>query len=203
MKSVSAPAIRGRPRQFDRDAALDAATRLFWARGFAGTSMSDLLSAMHINAPSLYAAFGDKRALFEASVDHYQAGCGSFAARALVEEPTARQSIERLLREAARIFTDAALPHGCMIVCSAINCSEGDEQIRLSLQERRKLSERMIRKRIERGVADGDVESGPDVGSLASFIMTVFEGMSIQARDGASKKTLDAVASRCMQAWPG
>jgi TetR/AcrR family transcriptional regulator, copper-responsive repressor len=202
MKNTSATSTRGRPRQFDREKALAAAMRLFWERGFAGTSMSDLQSAMNINPPSLYAAFGDKRALFEASIDHYQAGCGSFAVRALAEEITARAAIERLLREAAQIFSDPALPHGCMVVCSAINGTPDDEPIQLSLQKKRKQSEQMIRKRIERGVADGDVPADCDAVSLASYVTTVFQGLSIQARDGANRKTLDAVVKRSMQAWP-
>jgi AcrR family transcriptional regulator len=202
MKHASATPVRGRPRQFDREAALDAATRLFWERGFAGTSMSDLQSAMKINAPSLYAAFGDKRALFEASVENYQVGCGSFAGRALLEENTARAAIERLLREAARTFSDPALPHGCMVVCSALNLPESDDGVRLFLQERRKQSERMIRKRIERGISDGDLARDTDAAALAGFVTTVFQGLSIQARDGAGRKALEAVVSRCMMAWP-
>jgi AcrR family transcriptional regulator len=202
MKHVSAAPVRGRPRQFDREAALDAATRLFWERGFAGTSMSDLQSAMKINAPSLYAAFGDKRALFEASVDHYQEGCGAFAARALLEEQTAKQAIERLLREAARTFTDPALPHGCMVVCSALNLPEHDDGVRVLLQDRRKQSEHMIRNRIERGMAEGDLAPGTDGAALAGFVTTVFQGLSIQARDGASRKTLEAIVARSMLAWP-
>jgi AcrR family transcriptional regulator len=202
MKSVSATSARGRPRQFDRDLALDAATRLFWERGFAGTSMSDLQAAMKINAPSLYAAFGDKRALFEASVDYYQSGCGSFAARALLEEQTAKQAIERLLREAARTFTDPALPHGCMVVCSALNLPEQDDGVRVLLQDRRKQSESMIRKRIERGITEGDLLAGTDGAALAGFVTTVFQGLSIQARDGATRKDLEAIAARSMRAWP-
>jgi TetR/AcrR family transcriptional regulator, copper-responsive repressor len=202
MKNTLATPARGRPRQFDREKALAAAMRLFWERGFAGTSMSDLQSVMNINAPSLYAAFGDKRALFEASVDHYQTSCGAFAVRALAEQHTARAAVERLLREAAQIFSDPALPHGCMVVCAAINCSADDEPVQLSLQKRRKQSEQMIRKRIERGVADGDVPATWDAAALASFVTTVFQGLSIQARDGGSRKTLDAVVTRSMQAWP-
>jgi AcrR family transcriptional regulator len=201
-QNVSAKAPRGRPRQFDRDAALDAATRLFWERGYAGTSLTELLAAMNINAPSLYAAFGDKRALFEASVDHYQAGCGSFAGRALAEEKTARAAIERLLREAAQVFSDPTVPHGCMVVCSALNLPRDEEDIRLSLQKRRKLSEQMIRKRIERGLADGELPADCDAAALTSYIATVFQGLSIQARDGADRKTLDAVVTRCLTAWP-
>jgi TetR/AcrR family transcriptional regulator, copper-responsive repressor len=202
MKNTSATSTRGRPRKFDREKVLAAAMRLFWEHGFAGTSMSDLQAAMNINPPSLYAAFGDKRALFEASIDHYQAGCGSFAVRALAEEITARAAIERLLREAAQIFSDPALPHGCMVVCSAINGTPDDEPIQLSLQKKRKQSEQMIRKRIERGIADGDVPADCDAVLLASYVTTVFQGLSIQARDGANKKTLDAVVKRSMQAWP-
>src|SRR5262245_16588443 len=93
---------RGRPRSFDRDAALDQAMRAFWAHGYEATSIADLTGVMGIGAPSLYAAFGDKRKLFDEVVRAYALAHGDFAMRALAEEPTARAGIERTLHEAAR-----------------------------------------------------------------------------------------------------
>lgn len=86
---------RGRPRSFDRDTALEQAVRSFWELGYEATSISDLTRAMGISAPSLYAAFGDKRALFDEVVAVYRQHYGGFLHRALAEEPTARRGVER------------------------------------------------------------------------------------------------------------
>jgi AcrR family transcriptional regulator len=191
---------RGRPRQFDADKAKAKAMRLFWERGFSGTSIQDLSQALNINPPSLYAAFGDKRTLFEASIDAYQSTCGSFAAAILAEPLETHAAIQKLLLEAARIFTDPALPHGCMVVTSAINCAEEDNDVKQLLSRKRKQSEAMIAARITTGIASGDVSSTVNASNLARYVMTVFEGLSIQARDGATRKDLEAVVRQAMLA---
>lgn len=101
---------RGRPRSFDRDAALDKAMLAFWENGYEATSIADLTRALGIGAPSLYAAFGDKRKLFDEVVVVYGGRYADFAGVALAEEPTARAAIGRILREAAEIYTDPAHP---------------------------------------------------------------------------------------------
>src|SRR5438128_2813799 len=90
---VSKP--RGRPRSFDRETALEKAVMAFWEHGYEATSVSGLTHVMGIGAPSLYAAFGDKRALFEEVVTVYGERYGSFGDRALAEEPTARAAVAR------------------------------------------------------------------------------------------------------------
>ncbi len=104
------PRPRGRPRSFDRATALEKALMAFWENGYEATSVSDLTRAMDIGAPSLYAAFGDKRSLFEEVVQVYGARYGAFTERALAEEPTARAAVERTLREAAVEYTAPGRP---------------------------------------------------------------------------------------------
>ncbi len=134
MKNVEKPSRpRGRPRSFDRDAALDQAMRLFWRHGYEATSISELALAMNINAPSLYAAFGDKQALFLETIQRYQNGTGSFAARALQESPTAEAAVRRTLMDAARELTNPAMPPGCMVVGSALNTSKDSESVAQAL----------------------------------------------------------------------
>ncbi|UGT63462.1 TetR/AcrR family transcriptional regulator [Nocardia asteroides] len=107
---------RGRPRAFERAAALNRAREVFWEHGYEGTSLADLTTAMGIASPSLYAAFGSKEALFREAVELYGATYGGYTERALREEPTARASIEAMLRDNAAAYTAPELPHGCMIV---------------------------------------------------------------------------------------
>ena len=112
-------AERGRPRSFDRAAALHRAMEVFWARGYDGASMADLTAAMGINSPSLYAAFGCKEALFREALELYETGEGGSASRSLQEAPTARAGIEAMLRENAVAYTAPDRPPGCMIVLAS------------------------------------------------------------------------------------
>jgi AcrR family transcriptional regulator len=193
---------RGRPRAFDRDAALDVAMRLFWRQGYEATSVSELAAAMGINPPSLYAAFGDKKQLFSAAVDRYAAGPGGFAARALAEEPTAERAVRRLLTEAAAIFSDPALPRGCMVVIAATNCAADAADLAEDLAKRRSAMEQALRRKIDAAIGAGELPRTTDAGGLAAFYAAVFQGMSIEARDGAASTQLLAIANHAMGAWP-
>lgn len=194
---------RGRPRSFDREAALDAAMRLFWRRGYEATSVADLADAMAVNPPSLYAAFGDKRRLFLEAVELYETGPGSFAAAALEEASTAREAVERLFRGAVEAYSDPDVPAGCMVVLSATNCGPDAQEIQDLLAAKRRRSEAAICERIARGRSEGDVPEAVDADVLAGFVAAVFQGLSIKARDGASREALQAIAQRAMAAWPG
>src|SRR3954451_3531175 len=130
---------RGRPLSFDRDSALEKAMHVFWERGYEAASGADLTSAMGITPPSLYTAFGDKEHLFLEAIEAYGKGPGGFGARALAEEPTARQAVQRLLEEGAVELTRDCQPHGCMMVTATTNCSVAAEHIQAALAKRRAL----------------------------------------------------------------
>jgi TetR/AcrR family transcriptional regulator, copper-responsive repressor len=202
MKNIHATRPRGRPRAFDRDQALEKAKALFWAKGYAGVSISDLSRDLGINPPSLYAAFGDKRTLFEEAVGRYLSGEGGFAARALEAPGPARTAVERMLMEAARNFTQAGRPTGCMAVMAATNCADEDRGVCDFLTGIRAASTKAIRRRIADAGTRGELAIKTDADALASFYASVFQGMSIKARDGASRKELKAVAALAMMAWP-
>jgi AcrR family transcriptional regulator len=192
---------RGRPRKFDRTAALRRAMEVFWRHGYEGTSLSDLTAAMGINAPSLYAAFGCKEALFREAVALFAALEGEAANRALQVERTARGAVEAMLRHNADAYTNPDTPSGCMIVLSAVTCTPENERVRDYCAECRLRAQDALHGRLERAVAEGDLPAGTDTAALAAFYTTLLHGLSIQARDGASRARLHAIVDCAMAAW--
>jgi len=193
---------RGRPLSFDREAALEKAMHVFWERGYEAASVADLTAAMGITPPSLYTAFGDKEHLFLEAIDAYGKGPGVFGARALAEEPTARRAIQRMLEEGAAELTDARHPRGCMMVTAATNCSIAAEHVQEALVKLRALGIERMQKRIQQGIDDGELPADTDARALANFYATVYQGMSMQAKDGASRKSILASARMAMRSWP-
>ncbi|MBE8472525.1 TetR/AcrR family transcriptional regulator [Streptomyces justiciae] len=191
---------RGRPRSFDRATALEKAILAFWEHGYEATSVSDLTRVMGIGAPSLYAAFGDKRALFEEVVLEYGRRYGSFGDRALAEEPTARAAVERMLREAAVEYTAPGRPHGCLVIHAATNCTSAE--VEESLRDRRNANIAAFESRIRADIAAGELPADTDAAALARHAGAMIQGMSQQARDGASREELEALAEIAMAIWP-
>ncbi|MCK7624029.1 TetR/AcrR family transcriptional regulator [Streptomyces sp. RS10V-4] len=193
---------RGRPRSFDRDTALEKAIRSFWEHGYESTSISDLTREMGISAPSLYAAFGDKRALFEEAVTVYGRLYGGFITRALAEEPTGRRGVERALREAAAEYTVPDRPRGCMVISAALNTAPASAEVAASLRQKRQQNVREIERAVRADIAAGDLPPGTDARALAEYVSAILAGMSQSARDGTDRHTLEAVADLAMNAWP-
>jgi AcrR family transcriptional regulator len=192
---------KGRPRSFDRDAALKAAMQVFWLRGYEATSISDLTKAMGINAPSLYAAFTCKEALFEEALAFYQAAEGALPQRLLREGRTAKEGFAAMLRFHAGNYVDPAHPPGCMAVLSAIVGAPENKSVRALMTRSRRAAMDALAERIRRGQAEGDVPATADAAAVAAFYTTFLQGMSIQARDGATKQQLLASVETAMAAW--
>jgi AcrR family transcriptional regulator len=201
MKQRRCAMPRGRPRAFDPDTTLDRALRVFWRKGYEGASLPDLTRAMGINRPSLYAAFGNKEALFRKALDRYVDGPAAYSREAL-DEPTARAVVERLLGGAVDLLTDPRHPPGCLMVQGALACGEGAEVIRRELALRRAAGEAALRQRFERAIADGDLPAGADAADLARYVATVIYGMAVQAAGGARREELRRVAETALRAWP-
>ncbi|OLT32940.1 TetR family transcriptional regulator [Actinomadura sp. CNU-125] len=194
---------RGRPRGFDRDAALRQAMTLFWERGYEATSVSDLTTAMGIRPASLYAAFGDKKTLFEEAVALFgQQPQGTFIAAALREAPTAREAFERLLRDAAVHYAGGPHPPGCLVITAATNVTAEDEEIATFLRDRRTANKTAFRDRLQAAQDAGELPPTADPTTLAAYFAAVLQGMSQQARDGADEPELTRIADQAMAAWP-
>ncbi|MFI6098242.1 TetR/AcrR family transcriptional regulator [Lentzea sp. NPDC051213] len=195
-------ATRGRRRAFDQDEVLEQVTLAFWRSGYDSTSMSDLTRITGVNPPSMYAAFGDKRALFGQVVGYYQRTYGAFTVRALDEEPTARRAIERMLAEAAVSYTDSSHPQGCLVISAASNPTAVSSDVVAQLRELREAGRDAIEAKIRHDVDEGVLPSTVDAHGLAVFFAATIQGMSGQARDGASTTDLERVAELAMHAWP-
>lgn len=197
--SVAAPI--GRPRAFDPDQALGKALELFWRKGYEGTSLSELTEAMGINRPSLYAAFGNKEALFRKALDRYEAERMTAAVAALAE-PQVRVAIERFLRVTIASQTAPEGPRGCLVVQGALPNGVEDDLVPRELSGRRAATQTAILKRLERAQSEGDLPADTDVTDLARYIFTVIEGLATQARDNASAEELNRVATIALRALP-
>ena len=192
---------RGRPRAFDREQALEAAMEVFWRRGFDGTSISDLTEAMGINPPSLYAAFGDKEHLYLEAVEFYRVQRGEQVRQAMAQAPTAREAIEASLREAVHEFSRKDSPAGCLLTMST-SCAGVSVGVQETLAKKRAMGRERMRERIQRGIEEGDVPASVDPQAMAEFVMTIFAGMAMHARDGASRKALQQTVDNAMKCFP-
>lgn len=178
------------------------ATRVFWLKGYEGTSMSELTEAMGIGAPSLYAAFGSKEALYAETLRHYTDKYAPLVWEKFNSAKTAREAVEFLLLDSAAALTGcvADIPRGCMVALSSIDTEEHKDLGEL-LRSERAVTLARLKSRLGQAVADGDLATSVDVHALARFVQTVQNGMSILARDGASRAELEAVAQVAMQGW--
>ena len=201
MKGTRPRPQRGRPREFDVERALQAALKVFWRKGYEGASLLDLTKAMGINRPSLYAAFGNKEALFRKALDRYVQGPGCYLREAL-NEPTARAVAEKFLQGSVVLLSDPKNPRGCLAVQGALACGETGNAIRKELSARREAGVLALRDRFDRAKAQGDLPADADPADLARFLATIAHGMSVEAAGGASRQELTRVAARAMKAWP-
>jgi AcrR family transcriptional regulator len=198
---------RGRPRTFDRDAALTAATELFWRKGYTATSMADLCGVMGIGSPSLYAAFGSKEALYEEAIRNYTARYVPLIWGQFAEAPTAREAIEALLMASAAVLPETGRlggcgkPGGCMVTLSSVR-EEGCARLGEIVAVARGECLAMIEERLAQAVAEREMPVRTNIKAVARFYLAVQQGMSIQARDGAQREDLEAVARSAMAAWP-
>lgn len=194
-------ALKGRPRAFDLDDALAAALRVFWQHGYESASMAELTAAMGITKPSLYAAFGNKEALFHKAMDLYEREKLAYISTAL-EAPTARGVAERLLRGALELQTCAGNPKGCLGVIATVSCGAEAESIKAEVIARRASSQAALLRRFAEAEAAGELPDGMTPDALAQYLFALLAGLTIQAGAGASCSQLDTLVDTAMAMWP-
>ena len=194
-------AERGRPRSFDRTEALDRAMRVFWAKTYEGASLTDLTRSMGINAPSLYAAFGSKERLFVEAVAHYAQAHGSEIWRALDENLTIEEAVRQFLLLSAASFSRPDVPPGCLIVLGTQHDAGDANVAHRELRARRRANLVRIAARFQRAIADGELPPDFDFKGEAALLLSIQTGMSVLARDGADRATLEAIASTALRRW--
>jgi len=189
--------MAGRPREFDREDALHKAKTIFWQRGYEGTSLSDLVAALGIASARIYAAFGSKENLFREAIALYLAEEGAFADKAM-REPDTRLALEQLLTQAVETYTRRNQPHGCMVVLSLTNYSRENENIMFWLAGYRQARTASVIQRLKQGVESGELPEKTNVQALGDYFATLLHGISVQARDGVSRKHLLAMVQIAM-----
>jgi AcrR family transcriptional regulator len=194
---------RGRPAVFDRDIALREAMKLFWERGYEGTSFDDLIAAMGISASSFYNSFSSKEALYCEATRSYLEWSGQWFF-AILNDPSidTRTAFARLFEATAEEFTRGDHPLGCMIALAGTHCSPGMSNIRDMMAEHRAFSESAMAARIRKGATNGDVPEDTDCDMLAAYYSAVARGLAVQARDGASREKLAQIGRLAISAWP-
>lgn len=188
----------GRPISFDKDAALEAAMLLFWERGFEGTSMADLTERMGLNPSSIYAAFGDKQALFSLAVKRYMDIRAQYAAKAL-EQPTLEKVVRALFDSTVAFLTTPGHPPTCMTLAGAVGCSVEASPARDITTEIRKQNEAAMRERFLQARKSGELLKDVNVDDYTRYLSSILAGLSIQAANGSTKAELKRTAKMALR----
>ena len=191
----------GRPRAFDAEEALEKAMVVFWAQGYEGASLADLTDAMAISRKSMYAAFGNKEELFRKALRRYEEGPGAYVTQAL-EAPTAREVAMTFLAGGVEANTLPGRPTGCLGVQGALAVGETGRTARDTLAAWRAGGQSLLRDRFQRAVEEGDLPAGADPDLIARYVMTIANGLAVQATGGAAGEDLQRVADAALRSWP-
>ena len=195
-KSDSDPRPRGRPRAYEPGAALSAATAAFWRAGYAGTSLDALSEATGMNRPSLYGAFGDKRALYLAALQRYIEEARTAMDAALAPPRPLREGLRRVFDLALKLYYPAdETPRGCLLVGTAATEAVHDEDIRAALNAGLRRFDQSFENRLRQAVADGELPPGADAAALSRLASAVLHSLALRSRAGDRRSELAATAA--------
>ncbi|MEL4068890.1 TetR/AcrR family transcriptional regulator [Ochrobactrum sp. GPK 3] len=192
---------RGRPRSFDRDAALDKVMKVFWAKGYECAQISDFTAAIGITPPSFYAAFGNKEQAFREAVDFYRRTIGATPFAAL-EDAAAIQDGIRLWLELSADSAFACPAGGCMISVSSIQCKPENVPVKEFLTAIRHTNQELLSKRLQRALREGDLPADTDITQMSEFYHAIQQSLSYEARDGSSRAAVQKIIDMAMRAMP-
>lgn len=192
----------GRPRAFDREVVLDAATQVFWRKGYNGASMLDLTSAMGIGSASLYATFGSKEQLYAEAIDHYAQRYAPLIWGDFHTAGTVREAIKGVLMKSADVLDGVRenIPTGCMVALDLARGGGGDATSAHAAAVRANGLEWMLA-RLRTAAAEGEIGSYADIQALGRFVQVVYNGMTLLARGGGTQAELKATAEIALEAW--
>jgi AcrR family transcriptional regulator len=174
---------------------------LFWEKGFEGTTVADLTAAMDIGPTSMYAAYGSKEDLFREALEHYVHTVGAQIWAEVTAASTARDAVEAFLMSTARAYSRSDRPSGCLMALAALHTNSATERLRGELAQKREGRTRELAELLMRGTTSGEIPSKADALAIARFYVTVQQGMSIQARDGADRRMLESIAQSAVSVW--
>lgn len=194
---------RGRPKEFDRDQALQLAVELFWEKGYQATSLDDLLDRMNIGRQSLYDTFGDKQSLFCEAIDRYHTTVAGQLSEILQAEGSPCGNLRNLLEAVVNKFGDGQC-RGCMVVNASIEFAGTDPEnpIMKALKRTFNSLEKQIKKTLKNGVIAGELPNDFDVSRWATFLTASFQGMLVMAKTGGSRAALRRVADTALSVLP-
>ena len=201
MNKLKTPATRGRRREFDRSTALEKALILFWRHGYEGVSIADLTRAIGIAPPSLYAAFGDKAALYREVLALYSSWT-EVSIKEFQREKPIRDLVDELLRKTADAATDPRFPAGCLVTTGLLHAAGEHRALAKRVADMRTARARAIADRLQKAITTGELPKTVDARSMADFVSAISQGIMLQARDGASRAELHAIVDTAMKALP-
>ncbi|GAB3398635.1 TetR/AcrR family transcriptional regulator [Schumannella luteola] len=195
---------RGRPPLFDRGDALAAATRLFRAQGYEATSIGQLTAAMGLRSGSLYAAFGDKKALFTEVVAVFECSpVGGFVHAALEDEATAVGAATRILRDAAALFTSPDAGERSLTYEARSGAAIRDAEVARLIRQLRQADVDAMSRRFARARDEGELPEDADPQLLSAFVATILHGLAARAAEGAPTTELLEMVELALSGWPG
>lgn len=201
-EAVCGKKSRGRPKQFDRDRALESALDLFWRHGYEATSLADLVEVTGAKAPTLYAEFGNKEGMFRAAVERYLQKYTTCTNQLLEQDVPVAEIVEAYVRSSVEVFTDPDTPSGCFMVCASAALSSASDDVAQMLRKKHHAQETALKACFDRKVQQGELLAKTDTALLAKYVICTIEGMSVQAREGASRDDLLRLLEALMLVWP-